>query len=492
MRCSATAARNIAASFAAAMRFGSIRETLRALLKLSVPSIVAQLGQVALSVVDASFAAKLGVDALDAVTLGSTFQFSTMLPLSGIVMGMAPLVSQAEGAGRAEAAGLALQRALVIAGLLSLAVLGAWRGTEFGLCALGQSPALAHAAAQYVDAQLFSAPCFLIYSALSTYLSSRGIVHVGILVMLAANLFNALAAWSLMFGHLGMPALGIQGAAIATGLTELLLPTVMALLIVRNKLYAGGWTPWSVRAFAWPGLLRQLRFGLPNGLTYALELWAFQLGTLLAGRLDPVALGAHAITLNLASLSFVVPLGFASGASALVGQLIVAGKRERAQAAAHACLSLLAGYSLCACALFVFARELLPALYSGDARIVAAAAAVLPIAGAFQLFDGLSAGASAVLRAMGHAKLTAIANLLAYFGLGIPLAFYLSAHTTLGLSGIWLGYAAGLLTVAAFLVSHVLWRGPLSAQPLSVDEEDRFAPRREHAEPALLGAGVPV
>jgi MATE family multidrug resistance protein len=455
------------------MRFGRTRETLCSLLKFSIPSVATQLGQVALSVVDASFAATLGVDALDAVTLGSTFQVSTMLPLSGIVMGMGPLVSQADGAGRGEQAGLALQRALVIAGLLSIVVLFAWQQTEVGLLALGQSPTLAHHAGAYVDTQLFSAPCFLVYSALSTYLSARGIVHVGIIAMLAANLFNALAAWSLMFGHLGLPALGIQGAAIATGLTELLLPTVTALLIVRFKLHEGGWTPWSARAFARAGLLHQLRFGLPNGVTYALELWAFQFGTILAGRLDPVALGAHAITLNLASMSFIVPLGFANGTSALIGQLIGAGRRERAQAAAHVCLLLLAAYSLCACALFVLGRELLPALYSHDPKIVRAAAAVLPIAGLLQLFDGLQAGGSAILRAMGDTLLTALASLIAYFAVGIPLAFYLSAHAGFGLVGIWLGYAAGLAVVALWLVASVFQRGPRTARPLALEPEAR-------------------
>lgn len=451
------------------MRLSSTRGTLRSLLRLSVPSIATQLGQVALSVVDASFAANLGVEALDAVTLGSTFQVSTMLPLSGVVMGMGPLVSQAEGAKRGEQAGLVLQRGLVTAAALSVIVLLAWSQADLGLRALGQSPALAHAAAQYVNAQLFSAPCFLVYSALSTYLSARGIVHIGMVAMVVANLFNALAAWSLMFGHLGMPALGIRGAALATGLTELLLPTVTALLMLRFKLYRGGWTRWSLRAFAWSGLLHQLRFGLPNGITYALELWAFQTGTFLAGRLDPIALGAHALTLNLASLAFIVPLGFASGTSALVGQLIGASERERAQTAAHACLALLSAYALCTCALFVFGRELLPSLYSRDPEIVRAAAAVLPIAGLLQLFDGVQAGGSAILRAMGRAKLTAVTNMLGYFAIGIPLAFYLSLYTSLGLAGIWLGYTAGLAVVALALLTNVLWRGPSTARPLPLE-----------------------
>jgi MATE family multidrug resistance protein len=460
------------------MRFGSTRETLRSLLKLSLPAIVAQLGQVGLSVTDASLSARLGVKALDAVTLGSAYQVSTMLPLAGIVMGMAPLVSQAEGARRGEQAGLVLQRALVLAALLALLVLVAWQQAESVLIALGQSPALANAAGAYVDAQLFSAPCFLIYSALATYLSARGIVRVGVVAMIVANLFNALAAWSLMFGKLGMPALGVRGAALATGLTELSLPIVTALLIVRWRMHEGGWTPWSWRALAPAGVLQQLRFGLPNGVTYALELWAFQLGTILAGQLDAIALGAHAITLNLASLAFMVPLGLANGASALVGQLIGAGERERAQKAAHVCLALLASYALAAGALFVLARAQLPALYASEPELVRAAAAVLPIAGALQLFDGLSAGASAILRAMGHAKLTALTNLVAYFALGVPLAFYLSQRTELGLAGIWFGYAAGVATVALFLVMNVFLRGPKTAKPLVLEPE---APARSFA-----------
>jgi MATE family multidrug resistance protein len=421
--------------------------------------------------VDASFAARLGVESLDAVTLGSTYQVSTMLPLAGIVMGMGPLVSQAEGAKRGEQAGLVLQRGLLIAAALSVLVWCAWLQTERVLILLGQSPVLAHEAARYVDTQLFSAPCFLVYSALSTYLSARGIVHVGIVAMVAANLLNALGAWSLMFGHLGMPALGIQGAAIATGLTELSLPTVTALLMVRWKLYEGGWTRFRWDALSFTSVWQQLRFGLPNGVTYALELWAFQLGTVFAGRLDPVALGAHALTLNLASLSFMVPLGLANGTSALVGQLIGAGERERAQKAAHACLALLVAYALCAGALFVFGRALLPGLYTDDARIVRAAAAVLPIAGLLQLADGLQAGGSAILRAMGHAKLTALTNLIAYFAIGIPLAFHLGAHSRLGLTGIWLGYAAGLAVAAVCLVTRVFWRGPRTARPLVLEAE---------------------
>lgn len=448
------------------MRENRAKGELGPLLRLSIPAVIAQFGQVMLGVVDAAFAGRLSVQALDAATLGNVWQVGTMMPLAGVVMGLGPLVSQAHGAKRSEDAGLALQRALLIALALSLPVLVSWWYAEQGLLLLGQDPALAAAASDYVRMQLFSAPCYLVYSALSTYLSSRGIVRIGIVTMFVANVFNALAAWTLMFGHFGLPALGLRGAALATGMTELLLPCVTALLIVRFDLQRGGWTPWSRRVFARGAFMQQLGLGLPNGLTLALELWAFQIGTILAGRIDPIALGAHAIALNLASLSFMVPLGFSNGTSAHVGQLIGAGEHERAQRAAHAVLKLLAGYALCAGVLFVLARELLPNLYSRDPNIARAVASVLPIAGAFQLFDGLQAAGSGVLRGMGRPQVVAVLNLVGYFAIGIPLAVYLGLHTALALRGIWIGYAVGLCFVALGVVTYVLLRGPRTVKPL--------------------------
>ncbi|MDB4971696.1 MAG: efflux family protein [Myxococcaceae bacterium] len=431
-----------------------------------MPIVIAQLGQVLLGVVDATFAARLSVQALDAVTLGSVWQVGTMMPLAGVVMGLGSLVSQAHGARRSEDAALALQRALLIASALSLLVASSWLYTTEGLILLGQDPELARMAGLYVRTQLFSAPCYLVYSALSTYLGSRGIVHIGIVVMVCANLFNALVAWTLMFGHFGMPALGIRGAALATGMTELLLPCVTVLLMMRLKLHDGAWVALSRRVLELPPLLRQLELGLPSGLTIALELWAFQLGTLLAGRIDHIALGAHAIALNLASLAFMVPLGFSIGTATHVGQLIGSGARDRAQDAAHTALKLLASYAVLAGGLFILARELLPGLYSRDPHIVRAVASVLPIAGAFQLFDGLQAGSSGILRGMGKPQVTAMFNLVGYFAIGIPLACYLGLHTALGLRGIWIGYAVGLAFVSAGLVASVLRRGPGTVEPV--------------------------
>jgi multidrug resistance protein, MATE family len=436
------------------------------LLRIALPIVVTQLGQMLLGVVDAVFAGRLGVRELDAVTLGNLWQYGTMFPLFGVVLGLDTIASQGHGAGRGDQVALGLQRALLIAGVLSVVIAISWSYTEEALLLLGQDPALARDAATFVGVQRFSAAGFLSYGALSIYLNARGIVRPGIVVMALANLLNALLVWSLGFGHLGLPALGLRGLGIATAITRLLLPVVMVLLIVSSSLQRGAWIPWSRRVFDWAPLKRQLALGLPNGVTLGLEVWAFQVGTLIAGRIGHVALGAHAIALSLASLSYMVPLGFSIGTSARVGQLIGARELGRAETAARTAIGLIASYALCAGLSFAVLRWTLPRLYTGDPAILAAAASVLPIAGAFQLFDGLQAAGSGVLRGMGRPRVTAAFNLVGYFAVGIPLAYHLGLHTSLRLRGVWLGYAAGLAFVAIGLVGTVWMRGPRTVKPL--------------------------
>lgn len=442
------------------------KSEVRPLLRLSIPIIVAQFGQMLLGTIDSILAGRLGTQALDAVALGNVWQVGTMMPLLGVVFGLDPLVSQAHGAGRGDQAGIALQRALLIACGLSVLLWVAWSYTAEGLLMLGQQRELARDAATFVEIQRFGAPGVLVSGALSTYLVSRGIVRPGIFAMALCNVFNASAGWALTFGALGLPALGIRGLGIATGATRLLLPVALTWLIVCFDLHRGAWTAWSRAALERRALGRQLALGVPMGITIALELWAFQFGTVIAGRISHIALGAHAIALNLSALAFTVPLGFSMGISARVGQLIGAGQAARAQRSATTALKLIAGYATCAGLLFVLGRRLLPALYSRDAAIIAAAASVLPIAGAFQVVDGLQAAGSGVLRGMGRARVTAIINLVGYFALAIPFAYYTGLYTSLGLHGVWLGYAAGLSFTAAAMVGTVLRRGPATVQPL--------------------------
>ena len=199
-------------------------------------------------------------------------------------------------------------------------------------------------------------------------------------------------------------------------------------------------------------------------MQYALESWAFQIATLFAGRLNEESLAAHTIMLNLASLSFMLPMGISLGAATHVGNLIGAGQLARAQRAAHVALGLGGLVMILSAAIFVGLRWVLPRVYTEDVAVIALAAAILPIGAASQLFDGVQVVGGGILRGMGNTVPAAVINLVGYYALALPLAAWLAFETSLGLGGIWWGLAAGLAVVSVALVAWVVRRGPASVR----------------------------
>ncbi|MCA9637035.1 MAG: MATE family efflux transporter [Myxococcales bacterium] len=445
----------------------SIAVELRALLRLALPIVVTQVGTMALGVVDTLMVGHLSVDALAAAALGNVWIYGTLVLGMGVMLGIDPIVTQAHGAGDGERSGLALQRGLVLALLLSPLIGLLWWLCEPALIFFGQSPTLAALAGDYVGVQIPSIPAFLGFFALRQYLQGRGVVRPAMWVILAANLLNLAGNRLLIFGGLGLPGYGLEGAAAATAFTRYALFFGLATAIRALGLHRGAWPRWSRAVLAPAGLAEILAFGLPVGLHLGLEMWAFQAAALLAGRLGEVPLAAHTIVLNLASLSFNVPLGVSMAAVTRVGNLLGAGRYDDAQRAAGVALGIGAGVMAVAAVLFIALRDLLPDAYSDDAAVIALAAGLLPVAAAFQLFDGLQVVGGGILRGMGRTRPAAVFNLVGYYVLGLPLAIWLAFPfgQDLGVSGLWWGLTLALGVIAALLVLWIRRRGPASLAP---------------------------
>jgi MATE family multidrug resistance protein len=271
----------------------------------------------------------------------------------------------------------------------------------------------------------------------------------------------------LIFGNLGAPRLGAVGSGIATSVVQALLPLAMLAWIALARLQERAWLSWSRAALDRKALARALSIGGPVSLQLALEVWAFQLAVLWAGWLGAAELAAHTVVMNLASLSFMVPLGIALAATVRVGNRIGAREPHQAQRAAWIALGLDAAVMAAFAAVFLAFRWELPRLYTADAEVVALAAAVLPIAAAFQLFDGTQAVGGGILRGMGRPRPAALFHLLGFYVVGLPLAYFLCFPLGMGLAGIWWGLAAGLGLVAAMLVVFIRRRGPERARPVA-------------------------
>ena len=433
---------------------------LSAIARLSAPVVVTQVGTMMLGVVDNMMLGHVSVDALNASSLGRLWVIGTYLLGMGVVFGIDPFVSQAHGAGDGKGTAIALQRGLIVALLACIPLALSWFFTEEVLVYFGQRAALAGEAERYALAQLPGLPFLLAFGALRQYLQGRGIMRPAMWVALLANAINAFLNWILIFGHFGMSAQGVVGAGIATGLTQIAMFFMLLSIVVRGRLSRGAWTPWSRQALDPRGIAKIIAVGSPVALQIGLEVWAFQIVTLWAGELGPVELAAHTIVLNLASLSFMIPLGISLGTSTRVGNLLGAGEPERAQRAASVAFGMGAAVMAVCALIFLAGRHALPLLYTVDPNVLALAARVLPIAAAFQLFDGLQVVGSGILRGMGRTLPGALINLLGYYALALPFAAWIAFQGGHGLVGLWWGLSLGLATIALSLVLWVARRGP--------------------------------
>ncbi len=436
------------------------------MLALALPVSATQLSTMLMGFVDTVMVGRVSVDAIAAASLANVWIFGTIMFASGVIFGIDPIVTQAHGSGNGERAARALQRGLVLALLLSLPVAGLWLGTGAVLRALGQEPALAEAAHRYTRIQIWSIPCFLVYSALRQYLQGRELVRPALWVILIANVLNALFNWVLIFGRLGAPALGLEGAGLATGLTRGAMVLGLAGWVLAFGLHRGAWVPWSGKSFDRMGLWQIWVLGFPVAIQMSLEIWAFSGAAILAGWLGATALAAHTIALNMAALAFMVPLGISQGAVTRVGNLLGARRPRDAQRAAWVAVGLGAAVMSVSAVSFVVLREWLPRIYTPELPVIALCASILPIAAAFQVFDGTQVVGCGVLRGMGEPRPAAVFNLIGYWGLGLPLGYWLAFHADGGLAGIWWGLCFGLGVVAASLVGWVHFRGPATARPL--------------------------
>jgi multidrug resistance protein, MATE family len=431
---------------------------LRVLLRLALPIMASQFGMMLLGVVETLIVGRAGNTSLAAASLGNVWTQGTIIVAMGVVLGADPLLSQAHGAGDSRALALTFQRGLLLSLLLGLPVSLLWLCTQRVLGTFGQDPNLAALASTFVMVQVPTAFGFLVFTITRQYLAARGLVAPALWVVLVVNVLNVGLTWWLVFGGFGLPALGVVGAGLASGGVRVLLPALLLGLTFAGGLHRPAWIAWGRESFDWKRIARIAWLGLPVGLHFGLEVWAFQIATLLAGKLGEVPLGAHAIVLNLSSLSFMLPLGVSLAASVRVGNLIGAGDEVGARRAARLALLLGAGVMSLFGAGFFLLRWQLPRLYGAEPGVRILCAHVLPVAAAFQILDGTQVVSSGILRGLGRTKPAAFFNLFGYYLFALPLAYELAVRRGWGLTGVWWGLASGLLFVATGMLVMVLPR----------------------------------
>ncbi|OUU22818.1 MAG: hypothetical protein CBC13_06910, partial [Planctomycetia bacterium TMED53] len=265
---------------------------------MALPIVLTQVGQMMMGLIDVWMISRLGTTPLAQTALGDLWCFGTLILFIGLIQGADPLFTQAHGARDATALGRTLQRGILLSALLCPLLYLCWIYTDEGLQLLGQSELLSGRAADYVEAQIFSIPALLGFTLLRQYLQGRGVLAPIVWTILLANIANVIFNELFIFGGLGIPAQGIEGAGRATGASRILMFLLLLGFLIRGQHLKDGWAPWTKRSFHPGGLLRLLGFGLPVMIHFGVEVWTFQATTLMAGRLGEEALAAHVIVIK--------------------------------------------------------------------------------------------------------------------------------------------------------------------------------------------------
>ena len=433
--------------------FRTRREDVVALLRLAVPVVVVQVGIMFMGTVDTLMVGRLSPTALAAVAIGNLYSVIGIFFGQGVLLALDPLINQAHGAGDRTVVIRAFQRALLLALIIAIPITLYHLFAGPILTALRQPADVIPLADAYDRWLVPGVLPFLAFGVLRGTMQAFHRLRPVVITIVIANLTNALLNWVFIYGHFGSPALGVAGSALATTLSRWLM--VLMLLGLARDDFAPLFRPWHAEAHDRAALIRMLKIGVPIALQYELEIACFGGVAFLAGAMGTIQVASHQIAINLAALTYMVPLGVSAAATVLVGSAVGAGQPDEVRRRAETSIGVGAGFMALTALLFVTLPGFLAALYTNDRAVLALATVLIPLAGIFQVFDGVQVVAIGVLRGLADTKTPFIISLVGYWLIGMPVGVVLAYVFNRGVAGLWWGLVIGLGAVAGILVHRV-------------------------------------
>lgn len=441
------------------------RESIVATLQLAWPLILTNLAQAAMIMTDVVFIGRLGPQALAASSLAVNIYHTLAFFAFGLVSAIAPMVAREKGARRHEVREV---RRIVRQGLWTALAVSVpalfliWHGGLF-LAAIGQEPALVVEATAFLRALMWALPPFLGYVVLRSFISALERPRWAFIIAVAAIALNALGNWLLIHGNWGFPALGIRGSGLASTIATFLMFAGLATVISldrrfrRYHIFGRFWeADWSKFKAIWS-------LGLPIGAIIAFETTIFNAAAFLMGWLGEAELAGHAIAIQVASLAFMTPLGLSQAATVRVGLAYGAGDAVAVARDGWSAFILGTSFMVLTATLMLVIPHTLIGIFldihaPANLPVLALATSFLAVAALFQIVDGAQVLGAGMLRGLHDTRTPMWYAAIGYWGIGLPLSYFLSQFTPLRGVGVWMGLAAGLAAVAVLMVLRWLRR----------------------------------
>jgi MATE family multidrug resistance protein len=428
----------------------SFRKEAGITLKIGIPVILAQLLQMSMNFVDTVMAGSLSAEALAAIAVGGAVFIPIIMLAAGILMAITPIIAQLVGARNLEEIGVNVRQGLWLSQMLAVPMFFAIRNLGFIMELLDVAPSIVPVALGYLNAISWTVFPLFGYMALRFFNEGMSVTRPAMYFALIGVMVNIPANYILMYGKFGMPKLGAIGLGYASSLVGLVMFLGMLVFTVKHKPYQRFEIFSSIRKPEWKYVKEIMRVGVPIGLSSTMEVTMFALVSLLMGSLSATAVAGHQVAINFSAMTFMVPFGLSTAITTRVGNAMGRGLIDEARRRGFTGI-LLSTLFMSGTALVMFTvPEAITAIYTQDEAVREVAVSLLYMAAIFQISDGLQVSGYGALRGLKDTKIPMYVNLIAYWGVGLPLGYYLGIIRQVGPQGLWMGLIAGL-TVAAVL-----------------------------------------
>jgi multidrug resistance protein, MATE family len=434
---------------------------LKATLALAWPMVLTNLAQTAMGATDVLMLGWLGPDELAAGAIGTNIYFLLFFIGFGLMLAIAPVLAEEIGAFKFEVRRVrqTVRHGLWLAVIVPLPIWALlWNGERL-LLWTGQEPQMAALAGAYLHTLQWALMPFYGYVVLRNFVSVKERPLSAMVITICGVGFNALANWALIFGHFGLPAMGVQGSGLATTITSLMMFLAMAGVVTLDRKFRRYHLFGRIWRLDPAQFWRLLKLGASIGMLLLFETALFSISGLVMGNIGRDAVAAYAIALQIASITFMIPLGLSQAATVRVGLFYGAGQPDGIRRAGWTSFCIGTGFMACTALIMLAIPESLIGLFldrndQKAAPVHALAVAFLAYAALFQIVDGAQSVAGGMLRGLQDTRIPLILGGIGYWGIGMPLGLWLAFEMGMQGTGIWLGLASGL----AFVAVTLMWR----------------------------------
>ncbi len=420
-------------------------------LLLAYPVVLSQLGHIMVGVVDTAMVGQIGTNEQAAVALANSLYTLVLVFGLGVSYGVTPLAAAADSSNNISENASLLKHSIIINTLLGIILFVLLVIIAPVLNLFDQKQEVVDLAIPFLNVMMLGMIPLCVFSAFKQFAEGLSNTKTAMIISVAANLLNVLLNYLLIFGHWGLPEMGLMGSCWASFIARVLMALVMFLYVYKNSYFKKYWIGFSFKNISKELTKKILAIGVPSGLQWFFEVGAFAFAVIMIGWISPKAQAAHQVALSIAAVTYMMASGLSAAASVRVGNQYGLKNIQGLRIAGFSAFIVVLVFMGLMALSFILLRNWLPTFFTKDTEVIGISSTLIIIAAFFQLSDGTQVVGLGALRGLKDVKIPTIITLIAYWVIGLPMSYVLAFKFNFGVEGVWYGLSIGL-TISALLL----------------------------------------